>query len=106
MKEPSGHQPPDFEPYPCVDEVIQIAVGVLQGQGVGVHELLADEDVDFRGQIHEVGSGWSDGRGHVAHRRVRVRMRRGFAGRGGEVGTKESGHVGIADEEQVDVMDT
>jgi hypothetical protein len=35
-------QPGDFEPHSCVDEVVEVAVRVLEGECIGVDELLGD----------------------------------------------------------------
>lgn len=62
-KKSPRYQPADFEPHSGVDQAVEIAVGVLESQSIGIYEILfADKDVKFRGQVHEVGLGWSDSR--------------------------------------------
>lgn len=66
---------------------MEVAVGVLEGEGVGVDEVLGDEKVDLRGEVHECGAGAGDGR-----RRIRDGecLARGFGG----AAETEEGHGG------------
>lgn len=58
MQHPPVHEPLNLEAYPGVNEGVEISAGVFQRQGVGVYELLADEDVYFCGKVHELGPRW------------------------------------------------
>lgn len=55
MKHAALHQPLNLESYARVNEVVEVAAGVFQREGVGIDELLGNEKVDFCGQICEAG---------------------------------------------------
>lgn len=46
-------EPVDLELDAGVDQVVEAAARLLQGQCVRVDELVADEEVDLRGQVEE-----------------------------------------------------
>lgn len=62
MQPPAVDEPRDLEAHAGVDEVGEVAVGVLEGEGVGVGEVLGDEEVELGG---EGGEGCFGGGGFV-----------------------------------------
>lgn len=53
METSALHEPLDFEVDACVDERVEVGVGVFQGQSVRVDEHLGDGEMDLGGQRHE-----------------------------------------------------
>lgn len=48
------HQPCHLEADARVDQIVEVARRVLQGESIRVDELLADHDVDLGRQVHQV----------------------------------------------------
>lgn len=62
VQAPALHEPLHLQRYARSDEGVEVAVGMLQGEGVGVDEVLGDEEVDLCGEVHECGAGPRSGR--------------------------------------------
>lgn len=97
VQAPALHEPLHLERHARPDEGVEVAVGVLEGEGVGVDEVLGDEEVDLRGEVHESGAGAGGGW-------CRVRAG-GFWARGfGGAAEAEEGHDGGAGGTDVDLL--
>jgi hypothetical protein len=53
MQSLSLDQPLNLEVHTCVDEGVEMAVCVLEGERVGIGKLLGNEEVQFRWQGHK-----------------------------------------------------
>ena len=85
-------EPVHLQPDAGVDERVEVAAGVLEGEGVRVDQVLGDHEVELRREVEECGAGPEGGsRGGL---RLESGADSGFGGGFGGAAETEEGHGG------------